>query len=98
MWGTRSVILPIGMLLLGGCAALRRGQGILLGGERPPTSQAMPEDAPALGHFFRGQVALSRNDSDTALHEFEAAVAADPSASFLRVRLAGLYVRAGLLP
>ena len=85
MWGTRSVILPIGMLLLGGCAALRRGRGILPGGERPPTaSQALPEDATALGHFFRGQVALSRNDADTALHEFEAAVAADPSASFLR--------------
>ena len=100
MWGTRSVLLPIATLLLGGCAGLRhRWHGNLSGGELPSSeSQALPADATALGHFFRGQVALSRNDPEGALREFEAAVAADPGASFLRVRLAGLYVRAGLLP
>ena len=98
MWCTRSVVLPIGILLLGGCAGLRqRAHGLLPGSEPSLASPALPEDATALGHFFRGQVALSRNDSEAALHEFEAAVAADPGASFLRVRLAGLYVRAGLL-
>src|SRR5258705_442589 len=63
---------------------------------RGPTSSC-PGCARPMGHFFRGEMALSRNDADTALHEFEAAVRADPASPMLRARLAALYVRAGQL-
>ena len=50
-----------------------------------------------MGAFLRGQLALERDDPESALPAFETAVAADPGTAILRVRLASLYVRAGKL-
>jgi len=81
-------------IVLGGCAALHhRGARVTDFG----APARLPEDAAALGHFFRGEMALAQNDPDTALTEFEAAAAADPNTPLIRLRLASLYVRAGKL-
>jgi uncharacterized membrane-anchored protein len=45
-----------------------------------------PDDAKPLGHFLRGQVALTQNDVPTAVKEFEKAIADDPSTPWLRLR------------
>jgi len=83
----------VGVLLVcSGCAGMRR----LHGGEAGGSAAASP-DAAALGHFLKGEVALSQNDVDTATAEFERAVAADPDTPLLRQRLANLYVRVGKL-
>src|SRR5919201_138286 len=83
-------------ILITGCAGLRLGGRFgREPGFGPPA--ALPEDAAALGQFFRGEIALGRNDTETALAAFEAAVAADPATPLLRLRLASLYVRSGQL-
>src|SRR5438093_1030236 len=82
-------------LSLNGCTGLRlavRHPRAAFGAAAP-----LPDDAAALGHFFRGEVALAQNDPDTAVSAFEAAVAADPDTPLLRLRLASLYVRDGHL-
>src|SRR3989338_6860345 len=55
----------------------------------------IPAEARALGHFAKGQSLLSQGEFGQALTEFEGAVQADPSNSFLRFRLATLYLRKG---
>ena len=89
----RAAVLMLAVLVGGGCATLRHG---LRGGAADFGAPVeLPSDATAMGEFLRGQVALTRNDYDTALPAFEAAVAADPNTPLLRLRLASLYVRAG---
>src|SRR5262245_17231457 len=90
----RAAVLTLAVFVAGGCATLRHGLRGTPGFETPVE---MPADAPALGQFLRGQVALNQNDYDTALDAFERAVAEDPNTPLLRLRLAGLYVRAGEL-
>ena len=51
----------------------------------------------ALGHFLKAQIALNQNAYDVALSEYELAVRDDPSTPMLRLRLATLYVRKGML-
>ena len=63
------------VIVLGGCAALHR-RGSRLGDFGAPAR--LPDDAAALGHFFRGEMALAQNDPDTALGAFEADPAALP--------------------
>lgn len=58
---------------------------------------ALTSDDRALGHFLKGQIALNQNDYDAALGEYEAAVQEDPETPMLRLRLATLYVRKGML-
>ena len=55
----------------------------------------IPAEAKGLAHFVKGQMLLNEGEFDLALVEFEAAAAADPSNSFLRLRLAKLYVDKG---
>ena len=55
----------------------------------------IPAEAKALGHFAMGQVLLGRGEFGEALKEYEAAVQADPTNSYLRIRLATLYLRKG---
>jgi predicted Zn-dependent protease len=81
------------VLLAAGCAVPHRRGAAGFGPAVP-----LPEDAAALGHFFRGEMALAQNDGETAMEAFEAAIAADPATPFLRLRLASLYVRSGQLP
>jgi tetratricopeptide (TPR) repeat protein len=52
----------------------------------------------ALGAFFRGEVAMSRGDFDTALGAFEEASRLDPEEPRLHARLAQLYLRQDEMP
>src|SRR5262245_52318749 len=81
----------LAVVLVSGCAAVRNR--LLPGSLGPPVE--VPEEAKPLGHFLRGQVALSHNDVASAVKEFEQAIAEDPSTPWLRLRLAQLYVRQG---
>ena len=65
----------VAVVLLSGCAGVRQrllGRGVV----RAPVE--LPEDAEPLGHFLRGQIALTQNDVPTAVKEFEKAIVADP--------------------
>jgi len=72
----RVALNPLAVLLalsVNGCTGLRfaaRHPRVAFGAAAP-----LPDDAAALGHFFRGEVALAQNDPDTAVSAFEAAVA-----------------------
>ncbi|TMA38405.1 MAG: tetratricopeptide repeat protein, partial [Deltaproteobacteria bacterium] len=93
-----AVTLALVLQLASGCAGLRHPWPGMLGGDRrqePPVE--LPPEAGSLGHFLRGEVAISRGDADRAIREFEQAVAADPDTALLRRRLATLYVRTGQL-
>src|SRR6185503_11115323 len=93
-----AAVLPSLLFLLSGCAGLRNGTtGALPYASGSTAKFELPADAAPLGAFLRGQVALTRNDTETALKAFEEAVAADPDTPFLRLRLAGLLVRSGQL-
>lgn len=52
----------------------------------------VPTEAKALSHFLRGQILLTEGDFNKALTEYEEATKSDPSSSFLRFRLATLYL------
>ena len=95
MYRSRSAAVMLAFLATG-CAGLRHG--MLLGREAAfgPAAE-LPPDAAAMGSFLRGEVALTQNDTETALAAFQAAVAADPDTPLLRLRLAPLYVRSGQL-
>src|SRR5688572_29555772 len=55
----------------------------------------VPAEAKALSHFIKGNLLLGQGEFDEALKEFEAAAEGDPEDSFLRFRLATLYLRRG---
>src|SRR6266568_6628505 len=55
----------------------------------------IPAEANGLSHFLQGQLLLGEGNFEEALKEFEAAVQANPSDSFLHFRLATLYLRKG---
>ena len=57
----------------------------------------IPADAKAMGAFLVAEYASDEGDHEAALKGYEDAVAADPTNSTLRVRLATLYVRDGRL-
>ena len=57
----------------------------------------IPPDAKAMGAFLVAEYASDEGDHEAALKGYEDAVAADPTNSTLRVRLATLYVRDGRL-
>ena len=86
-------VLLLALAVVTGCAAWRpRFLGGTLG-----SRVAVPHDAVPMGQFVRGEVALQHNDIDAAVDAFEKAVAADPNAPMIRLRLATLYVRTGKL-
>src|SRR5262245_64513784 len=89
-----TAVLALALAMASGCASIRprwlRGTAF---GPKPD----IPHNAVAMGEFVRGEVALQRNDMDTAVDAFEKAVAADPNTPMLRLRLATLYVRTGHL-
>src|SRR5256885_4455337 len=98
MAGTRfAVTLALVIPVATGCASLRHPWPGMLGGDRSEPAVDLPPEAGALGHFLRGEVAISRGDVDAAVREFERAVVADPDTALLRRRLATLYVRTGHL-
>src|SRR4051794_5476298 len=55
----------------------------------------IPAEAAGLAHFAKGHLLVGEGDFDQALVEFQAAAAGDPANSFLRYRLATLYLRKG---
>ena len=77
------------VVVTSGCALTRRLP--FVSPFEGPVAEAGPDAAP-MGHFIRGQAALNENDVDTAIVEFEKAVAEDPSSSLLQLRLAKLYL------
>src|SRR5262249_61216947 len=83
-------VLLLALALMTGCAAWRPR---FLGGTLLGPKAAVPKDAVPMGQFVRGEVALQHNDVDGAVDAFEKALAADPNASMIRLRLATLYVR-----
>src|SRR5262245_46397794 len=88
-----AAILMLALATASGCAGmsprwLKSGLG---------TPVDVPKDAIPMGQFVRGEIALQRNDIDTAVSAFEKAVEADPDTPMLRLRLATLYVRTGRL-
>jgi len=99
-WSYLGVVLTA---LLSACSQLAPGQ------KEPPTNVVrdhpppflrdnkveIPEEAKALGHFFKGRNLLIQGEFAEALVEYEAAVQADPSSAYLRFRLAALYIRKG---
>src|SRR6185503_6025854 len=90
MWPRVAAVSVVAVVLLSGCAGVRHR---LLGGGMSGPPVEVPEDAKPLGHFLRGQVALTQNDVPTAVKEFEKAISEDPSTPWLRLRLAQLYIR-----
>ncbi|HYY06476.1 MAG TPA: tetratricopeptide repeat protein, partial [Candidatus Limnocylindria bacterium] len=94
MYRSRPAAVVMLAFLATGCAGLRRGT---LGREAAFGTAELPPDAAAMGSFLKGEVALTQNDTETALAAFQAAVRADPDAPLLRLRLAPLYVRSGQL-
>src|SRR6476659_311639 len=94
MWPRVAAVSVVAVVLLSGCAGVRNR--ILGGGVAGPPVE-VPEDAKPLGHFLRGQIALTQNDVPTAVKEFEKAIDEDRATPWLRLRLAQLYVRQGRL-
>ena len=90
MWPRVAAVCVVAVVLLSGCAGVRNR---LLGGGVAGPPVELPADAKPLGHFLRGQVALTQNDVPTAVKEFEKAIDEDPSTPWLRLRLAQLYIR-----
>src|SRR5262245_3021865 len=90
MWPRVAAVSVLAVLVTSGCAGVR--QRLLPSGMRG-TPVEVPEDAAPLGHFLRGQVALTQNDVPTAVKEFEKAIDEDPNTPWLRLRLAQLYIR-----
>src|SRR5262245_21725366 len=87
-------VLLLALATVTGCAAWRPR---FLGGTLVGPRVAVPHGAIPMGQFVRGEVALQHNDIDAAVDAFEKAVAADPNAPMIRLRLATLYVRTGKL-
>src|SRR5437016_12742968 len=96
MYRSRSAAVVMLAFLATGCAGLRHGMRLGRGAGFGSVVE-LPPDAVGMGSFVKAEVALTRNDMDTALAAFQAAVAADPDAPLLRLRLAPLYVRSGQL-
>src|SRR5215470_16913686 len=94
MWPRVAAVSVLAVFLVSGCAGVRQR---LLGIGSLGAPVELPDDAKPLGHFLRGQVALTQNDVPTAVTEFEKAIDEDPSTPWLRLRLAQLYVRQGRL-
>ena len=61
----------------------------------PGTPVTLSPKEQALSSFLKSHVALTRGDYDTALEALAEAVERDPDTSFIRFRLATLYVRMG---
>src|SRR5215510_2313072 len=89
-----TALLALALAMASGCASIRPRW---LGGTAFAPKADIPHNAVPMGEFVRGEVALQRNDMDTAVDAFEKAVAADPNTPMLRLRLATLYVRNGRL-
>src|SRR3990170_3804622 len=92
------------VVLVSGCATVRKSISPLEQfpwatemGAAQAGSTTLPAEAAAMGHFLTAEVALNQGDHDTAMKEYEAAVATDPASPLLRQRLAMLYVRANRL-
>src|SRR5436853_6743923 len=91
-----AVTLALVLQLASGCAGLKHPwPGPLAGDRRHGPRVELPPEAGALGHFLRGEVAISLGDADTAVREFEQAVAAEPDTALPRRRPATPYVRTG---
>src|SRR5262245_3436550 len=81
MWPRVAAVSVLAAVLASGCAGVR--QRLLGPGVTGATE--LPEDAKPLGHFLRGQMALTQNDVPVAVQEFEKAIAEDPSTPWLRL-------------
>ena len=88
-----TAVLGLALAMATGCASMRPHW---LGGSSLGPPVDIPRAAVPMGEFVRGEVALQRNDMDTAIDAFEKAVAADPDTPMLRLRLATAFSKASM--